>query len=159
MIKKMLIVFGIIALVFILMFIILLVALGTTDTSTQIEEKESIAGDTAPVETKEVEIVEQITAAQLIEDYQANEIKADSMYKGKTFEITGTVYSISEVLGSLSVRLSDEEFAVNTVRLSLKESDKPKVAELEKGQTITVKGLIKGLGLDVEIEKVKFIEP
>jgi hypothetical protein len=109
-----------------------------------------------PKETEEK--LETIEASKLIEDYKSNEIKADNLYKDKRFKIKGRVRDISEVLGSLTVSLSDEDFAITEVSLKFKEKDKNVIAELNKGQTIIVIGTVEGLGWDVDVKDCEIID-
>lgn len=109
---------------------------------------------TKPKPTKE--IIGKIDADTLIKEYDENEIAADQKYKNKKYEITGQINDISEVLNSLTVTLSSEEFALTTVRLKLKDKDKSIVAKLQKSEEITVIGIIEGKGWDVDVKEVVF---
>lgn len=118
--------------------------------------KSTTTPTTKPKETEED--LETIEASKLIEDYKSNEIKADNLYKDKRFKIKGIVRNISEVLGNLTVLLSDEDFAITEVSLKFKEKDKNVIAELNKGQTITVVGTVEGLGWDVDVKDCEIID-
>jgi hypothetical protein len=109
-----------------------------------------------PKETKKG--LETIEASKLIEDYKSNEIKADTLYKNKRFKIKGIVREISDVAGILIVRLSEEDFAITKVSLKFEEKDKNVIAELNKGQTITIIGTIEGLGWDVDVKDCEIID-
>lgn len=124
----------------------------TTEKSTEKTAKQIVKATPKATE----EIIAKIEASKLIKDYEANEIAADKKYKNKKYEITGKVNQISEVLGIFTVSLSDEEYAIVSVSLRLKESDKDVVANLNKGDEVTVIGTIKGKGWDVDVKDVKF---
>lgn len=108
--------------------------------------------------TPKVEI-KTIAAQDIIKAYEDNEIAADQIYKNKTYKIKGFVDNISEMLSVLTVTmLGSDDFSITGITLYLKESDKPIVAKLSKGDEIIVQGTIEGKGWDVEVKDVKFIE-
>lgn len=76
-----------------------------------------------------------VSARDLFRAYEANEIAADSRYKGKPIEVTGTVEGItSDLMDEPVVQLSAGEFqSVNASGL-----DKSVAAALSKGQTVTL---------------------
>lgn len=108
-----------------------------------------------PTPTKK-EVIKKVDVDTLIKDYEDNEIAADEIYKNKKYEITGPVYDIGEMLGNISVTLSNEEFAVVAVRLNLKDKDKDHIAKLKKGEEITIIGIIEGKGWDIDVKDVEF---
>lgn len=134
------------------------------DNPTNQAEKVNLAQETEEVkevlEKKEVEEIKEITSDQLIQAYDENEIAADKIYKNKRYRITGKVNSISEVLSSLSVTLTKltNDFNFTYINLQLKDSDKEKVSKLKKEEEITIEGTILGLGWDIDVKDVKFIE-
>jgi uncharacterized OB-fold protein len=70
-----------------------------------------------------------LTAAALLADYQANEVKADLKYKGKRFHITGTVTGVSSgLMNEPHVHLDREIMGVDVKGLS-----KERAAALNKG--------------------------
>lgn len=112
-----------------------------------------------PLSTQEKQKIDlEVTSKELCKAYEENEVKADIKYKGKYAQITGKVISISEVLGMLTVTIADDEISFPQVSLMLEDSHKKFVAELKKGDSVTVKGEIKGLGINVDISDVTFIK-
>lgn len=131
--------------------------LGDEDSTVELTKEPTVAKTTTvkPTATKKEEI-KKVDVDTLIKDYEDNEIAADKIYKNKRYEITGPVDNISEVLGSVSVTLSNDEFAITAVRLNLKDKDKDHIAKLKKGEEITIIGTIEGKGWDVDVKDVEF---
>jgi hypothetical protein len=90
-----------------------------------------------PVSTKNV------TAKEIAKAYSDNEVAADNAWKGKTVNLTGTVYDIGK-------DFTDDAYVIiegNTEELCnihCMFTDKTVVATLKKGQTVTVNGVIDG---------------
>jgi hypothetical protein len=92
----------------------------------------------------------ELTANQLYNAYNENEIAADKKYKNKKLAITGIVSKISEVWGKVTVDLKvGGRFEFTTIKYSI--DDKDVVASLRKGQKITVIGICDGLTANLYI--------
>ncbi|PQJ79397.1 OB-fold protein [Polaribacter porphyrae] len=92
----------------------------------------------------------EISAINLYREYEANEIAADNKYKNKKLAVTGVVVEISEVYGEVTVDLSTgDELNLTTIKCSVK--NKKKVAELRKGQNVTIIGICDGLTLNLYV--------
>lgn len=92
----------------------------------------------------------ELTANQLYNAYNENEIAADKKYKNKKLAVTGIVSGISEVLGKVTVDLKvGGRFEFTTIKCSI--DDKDMVASLRKGQKITVIGICDGLTANLYI--------
>lgn len=96
-----------------------------------------------------------VTAKDLSAAYEANEVKADQTYKGKTAEITGKVDSIGVILNSTYVTLSAEkEYSIVSVQCFFDDkAEIDKVSNLTKGDAVTFQGVIEGKSLNVEVKK------
>lgn len=96
----------------------------------------------------------EISAAQLYEEYEANEIAADQKYKDKMLKVTGVVSSIGkDVLGSPYVVLTGGgEYEVWGVQCTFSSAYEPQLAKLTKGQVVTVTGKCKGYLINVLLE-------
>lgn len=96
-----------------------------------------------------------VTAVDLAAAYEANEVKADQTYKGKTAEISGTVDSIGVILDKTYITLSSgKAYAlVSTQCFFTDKAEIAKVAELKKGDTVTVQGVVDGKSLNVMVNK------
>lgn len=93
----------------------------------------------------------EISAEKLIKAYVDNEVKADTLYDGKTVIINGKVDRIDQT----DYVLSENEFVVyvgtgdsieNCLRCYISEEQREIVAELERGDEITVTGKCVGVG-------------
>ena len=91
---------------------------------------------------KQMEPELSISATELINAYEENEVKADKMYKGKIVEVNGIVDGIdSDMDDKAVVRLSDgDEFSIYTVSCRIDDENQDKACELEKGQNVTIVG-------------------
>jgi len=91
---------------------------------------------TAPAEISEAQSTIEVTAYQLFNDYNANEVAADTTYKNKTLLVTGKIESINkDVFDKIYVSLETGELfsTVDARGLSVEETQ-----GLGKGQSITV---------------------
>lgn len=146
--------------------VLLLCALAACDTTTTSPATEKVKTEVKqPVKTEikankktERKIEVEVTADKIIKDYEENEIKADKTYKGKYAKITGgQVTSISETLGILSVNIAHKQYTFPEISLMLEDKHKNYVSELKKGDKVNIKGFIKGLGFNVDINDITFI--
>jgi len=90
-----------------------------------------------------------VTAIDLYSIYDSNALKADNTYKGKFVRVTGKVSGVDQDLLTkkpYAKLISDNNQYVNSdyVYVYFKESEIDKVANLEKGKTITIVGLCEG---------------
>ena len=95
---------------------------------------------------KQMEPELNISATELINAYNENEVKADKMYKGKIVEVNGIVEGIdSGISDNAIVRLSDgDEFSFDDVICYIDNDNQNKACELEKGQNATIIGEASG---------------
>ncbi len=111
----------------------------------------SQARTSAPTATPEAVLV--VSAKELIAAYDANEVKADTQYKGKLLEVTGIVNDISVVMGTTTVTVGTGAAFEWGISCSFQDSEKEKIAELNKGDSITVSGKCDGKSLSVSMRK------
>ena len=104
------------------------------ENSTTTEPNKTETEETAPVEIME------ISPADLLSSYEANEVKGDALYDGKTMRLSGTVGSIGkDVLEEVYITFAGEEFAITSVQCYFSdEAQIEKVMELQEGDTITL---------------------
>lgn len=105
--------------------------------------------------TEKSENVIKITASDLMDAYNKNEVKADNLYKDKKLKITGTVDSIGkDVLDDTYVCLkSGDEYSLDSVQCYVVKESMDKAAELKKGDKITITGICDGGSLNVVVKK------
>lgn len=95
-----------------------------------------------------------ISAEELSQAYADNEVKADSLYKGKTALITGTISDIGVILGQTYIVFdSTANYGLNSVQANFSNKDEiAKIANLNNGDTITIQGKIDGMSMYVEVD-------
>jgi outer membrane biosynthesis protein TonB len=110
----------------------------------------------AKKEAEEKAIIK-ISAVDLAEAYEENEVKADKNYKSKTVEVKGKIKEIGVMFGQTFVVLSSgKDFSLTDIQCFFKdESEIDKIADLKKGDTITVTGVVDGKSMNVGINKCK----
>jgi len=116
---------------------------------------ESATEDTAEeneilLEDSDTDVV--ITAKQLGDEYSDNVVRADKNYKGKTAVITGEIAWIEK--DNIALRGSDS-FGNEYVKCYFEDKEEiDKIADIDKGDTVTIMGQIEGSSL--RIEKCQF---
>lgn len=113
-----------------------------------------------PVPASHPNVIE-VTAAQLYTEYEANEVRANALYEGKTLRVTGVIISIGEeIMGHPYIVLgSGEEFEVWGVQCLF--DNKEEVIPLDRGQTVAIEGKCEGYLINVLLEhcSVQQLEP
>lgn len=121
-------------------------------------EKSTSNNNTTSEEKKEV-TYEKVTAKELIDTLQNNALKAKENYKDKYVEITGRLNVIDANGAYITVNPIGDDFVLTGIQAYVKNDEQKKVvAELSKGDKITVKGKIKDvgevLGYSVDIDEI-----
>lgn len=79
-----------------------------------------------------------VTAVKLFQDYEANEVAADNVYKGKTLLVSGKVQSIDkDFMDNIVVHLTTPNEFMSALA-TVMDSEKAKAGKLTKGQTVSV---------------------
>ena len=87
-----------------------------------------------------------IDSVKLFEEYRANELKADTQYKGKTLSVTGQIQSIiKDSNNQYYAELKGATVATRYVQVYFKASELSKLANLTVGQRITIVGICDGI--------------
>ena len=97
----------------------------------------------------------EVTAVDLIAAYDENEVSADNEYKDKTLKITGTVSDIGvDVANRSYIMLKDENdpHAILGVQCYFEDDQKDAIAQLKKGDAVTVTGTCEGKVVSVSIK-------
>jgi hypothetical protein len=81
-----------------------------------------------------------VSASELIQAYSGNQLQANNKYKGKRLQVTGYVKRIGSSDDKYFVELMGSEYAYSTVLVYVLDSELPKIANLEPGQTATFIG-------------------
>lgn len=141
--------------VFFLVFFICVIATEKTAVA-------EVTQETTQVEQKEQEYEIEVTAKELADEFNDNEIRANQNYKGKIAKISGEISDIGEVLGQTYVVLSNEDESFSNfvdVQCFFKDKDEiNKIAQKNKGDKVTIIGKIDGKSLNVSVQNCKFVE-
>ena len=115
---------------------------------------------TTPSSSQQAEEVITVDYKVLHADYIANPINADEKYKGKTLQLTGQVGTIDREIDQRTYITFDIDEYLNNVRITFKKDQESKVAQLTKGQTITIKGKCTGtlLSTTVALDDCEIVE-
>lgn len=85
-----------------------------------------------------------VTANELYKAYDSNEVKADNKYKGKDLEIAGTISDIGkDILDDIYITIETDDI-IFSIQCYFTDEYESKVADLEKGQKITIQGVCDG---------------
>ncbi|TGN74458.1 hypothetical protein EOW77_0033765 [Bradyrhizobium yuanmingense] len=118
-----------------------LLAAGSLDTDT----------DTKKVQSQSPSYT--LPADQLYSAYKDNEIAADAKYKGKVVVVSGAVQAIGkDMLGSAYVVIGGKGF-LDGAQCTFTKGEESSVAQLSKGQRVSVKGEVSGKMGHVQIGK------
>lgn len=95
----------------------------------------------------------EISSAQLVKDYQANEANANKKYLDKAVEVTGTVATIKNNQdGNATITLASDD-AFTGVFCTLKE----KPEKVNAGSNVIIKGICSGMLSDVRLREAVII--
>lgn len=96
-----------------------------------------------------------VSAVDLAKEYEENEVRADKNYKGKMVEVKGTISSIGVSFNQTYVVLSSEkEFSLTDIQCFFNDdSEIDKIADLNEGDIITVRGKVSGKSMNVGVDK------
>ena len=113
----------------------------TEEIKTEVKPKVEKAKEEKPkAEEKPKEEVIIITALDLYNAYDENEVSADLKYRDKQLEVTGKVKDIGkDIFDKIYVTL-DVGAVIGSVYLSFEKGQEDKIAGLKKGQSLTVVG-------------------
>lgn len=106
----------------------------------------SNSSSTDQKQAEQVQEAEKITATQLADDFDANQVAAESKWKGKLVEFSAEITNITDSGLSFS-KIGSKEFSLT--QISCKVVDKQQLLSLKNGQTVTVRGVAGGQSLGV----------
>jgi len=100
----------------------------------------------------------QVTAAELSADYKANQVAADTKYKGKIIQVTGTISNIGkDILDTPYVSLNTGDI-ITGVQCMFDKSDQSQLATLAKDTRITLQGKVKGELMNVLLDNCSIVK-
>lgn len=95
-----------------------------------------------------------VTSAQLVKEFQANEMDANKKYLDKAIQVTGTVSDVkNNQEGNPSIMLSSDD-AFTGVLCTLKEA----APNISNGATVTIKGICSGMLSDVRLREAVLVK-
>ena len=92
----------------------------------------------------------EVSAEQILNDYDSNEIAADRKYKDKFVQVTGTILNISDTLGNVTMSLKGTN-STHSVMCRMEKSQLDRVATQSKGMTAKLVGTVKGMTLNLYV--------
>lgn len=105
--------------------------------------------------------IESVSLRQMLSEYDDNEVRADNAYKGKAVEFTGTVSDVKkDAFGSIFVLVgTGKRYESPLGHCSFADRFAGDVAQLSKGDSVTIRGRVQGLVLaNVVIRDAELIE-
>ncbi|MGD0950442.1 MAG: hypothetical protein ABSA52_23870 [Candidatus Binatia bacterium] len=94
--------------------------------------------------------VERVGAEKLAEQFRENEVLAEKNWKGKTIDVAGEVKDIGvDIIGNPYVVLNGREFV--DVQCTGNKKARDAMAQLRKGQFLTVRGVCNGKMMNVQL--------
>ena len=105
----------------------------------------------ASTEPAVLELATDVKIRQILSDYKGNEVKADNTYKGKLIRVTGVVGEIKkDITNSLYVTIgTGADFEIPVIQAFFDDTKNNQLANLHKGQNITVTCRVDGLMMNV----------
>ena len=118
---------------------------------------------TKPKTVEKPEVKEEaisITAADLIEAYDNNEIRANRLYKGKRLEIRGFVGNVAEDLlrNPFLVLTPERDPLLTSLGVQCYVRDADVLAELDKGMEVVLRGKGGGKVLNVRVDDAEIVK-
>ena len=113
--------------------LLVVIALACTVSEEEVEQVELDIAD-APIEVR-------VTARQMYNDYEGNEIAANQKYDGKVLAVSGTVEDFGGGDGeAYYVDLVTGDFTLTSVRCHFSQSHLSDITSITKGDLVTLRG-------------------
>lgn len=89
-----------------------------------------------------------ITAQELADAYQANEVAADEQYKGKQVTVTGRIKSIGkDIFDKIPYVEIETSEQLTSIRCIFSSKDVNILSSLARGESIAISGTVRGAGV------------
>ncbi len=130
--------------------------------SSQGDKGSSTASSTTEKQETKKEVAktyEKVEASTLIKTLEGNALKAKNTYKDKYVEVTGYLGNVDASGNYISIDPEEDAMIITGIQAYTTNDEQKKViAELDKGQKVTVKGKIKDvgevLGYSIDIDEI-----
>lgn len=96
-------------------------------------------GKTSNQEQKQAQVPMKITARELADDFDSNQVSAEAKWKDKLVEFSSVISNITDS-GLSFYNIASKEFSGS--QISCRVVDKQQLLSLKNGQTVTVKGTV-----------------
>lgn len=117
----------------IVLFLIVIGSLGgSKNSSTNTSGSKSTEAQATPAPMK-------ITARQLADDFEENQVAAESKWNGKLVEFSAKISNITDT-GISFYNVASKDFSLT--QISCKINDKQQLLSIKKEQTVTVRGIV-----------------
>lgn len=136
--------------------LILLLAGCSTPTPPSLSQKPNDAAPTHSTTPAPVTI--EISAVKLLKEYDENEVKADAAYKGKTLIVAGKVNRVGSYFDEPLAIQIEGAMSILDVICSCDEPQRASLANLNKGQTVKVKGVNQGKGVGIVLKNCELLK-
>jgi len=99
-----------------------------------------------------------VSAAQLVNAYEANEVSADAQYKNRIVEVTGTIKSIGKDIMDQPYVTLDGSNAIASVQCMFDKANQGQLASLNKDTRITLRGRVSGTMMNVILRDCSIVK-
>lgn len=131
-------------------------AMGVSSTSSSTTTSQNTASS-QPSTPAQAPII--VSAAKIYSEYQSNAVAADAKYKGNLVQVSGTIYSIDkDILGNPFVQIQSGSYDLWGVQCGFSQADQSQLAQLSKGQTVTLQGTVSGKVVNVMIDGCSIVK-
>lgn len=116
------------------LFVLVVIAKTCTGSDSASSSSSAAVHEQTTQPSREAEL--DVTAEKLWVDYDANEVTADNIYKGKVIAVRGTIQSISKDLFDNAILHLDAHGSFTSVNATMNKTELPGLARLSKGQSV-----------------------
>ncbi len=121
-----------------------------------------VSDEAVESEIEEVDPSEVVTvsAKQMMDGYESNELRANQLYEGRVVSVSGVVDSVGEdLMGDPYVLLTDgSEFTFTGVQCFFGDSHRDELARLSKGDRVTLRGQGEGYLMNALVRGCRLAE-
>lgn len=143
----------------VIVVIVLLSIIGSGDSSKNNQSPQQNITNTKQVQQTQPEQLIRVTALQLATDYEANEVSADSKYKNKLVEVTGTIKTIGkDIMDQPYVSLEGNPSTLTDIQCMFDKSNQTQLESLKKDTKIILSGSVDGKLMNILIKDCSIVK-
>lgn len=143
--------------VIVVVIVVAIASSGGSNSDTNVTPSSTVSSESSeanePAATEQTPLA--VSAQDLLDAYENNEVSADAQYKDKLLSVTGVISDIGVVLDQTYVCINgggDFDFLSVQCYVPDETEISEKVAALSKGETVTITGTCSGQSLNVELK-------